>query len=72
MALLKILSNQSVLLEVFINPAIVLSMFILEITKKGALDSQPQVIKFIRCLPMVSGSVRVHQLFPPLKLVTMI
>ena len=72
MALLKILSNQSVLLGVFINPAIVLSMFILEITKKGALESQPQVIKFIRCLPMVSGSVRVHRLLPPLKLVTMI
>jgi len=23
------------------------------ITKKGALDSQPQVIKFTSCLPMV-------------------
>ena len=28
--------------------------------KKGALDSQPQVIKFISCLPMVGGSLRVH------------
>ena len=26
----------------------------------GALDSQPQVIKFISCLPMVGGSLRVH------------
>ena len=27
--------------------------------KKGALDSQPQVIKFTSCLPMVGGSLRV-------------
>jgi hypothetical protein len=27
--------------------------------KKGALDSQPQVIKFASCLPMVDGSIRV-------------
>ena len=26
--------------------------------KKGALDSQPQVIKFASCLPMVGGSLR--------------
>jgi len=39
------------------------------IIKKGALDSQPQVIKFISCLPMVGGSLRV---LPPLKLVAMI
>ena len=26
--------------------------------KKGALDSQPQVIKFTSCLPMVGGSLR--------------
>jgi len=26
------------------------------ITKKGALNSQPQVIKFTSCLPMVGGS----------------
>jgi hypothetical protein len=32
--------------------------------KKGALDSQPQVIKFTSCLPMVGGSLR---LLPPLK-----
>ena len=37
--------------------------------KKGALDSQPQVIKFISCLPMVGGSGRLP---PPLKLVVMI
>ena len=37
--------------------------------KKGALDSQPQVIKFTSCLPMVDGSLR---LLPPLKLVAMI
>jgi len=30
----------------------------------GALDSQPQVIKFTSCLPMVGGSLR---LLPPLK-----
>ena len=40
--------------------------------KKGALDSQPQVIKFISCLPMVGGSLRVLRLLPPLKLVAMI
>ena len=40
--------------------------------KKGALDSQPQVIKFTSCLPMVGGSLRVLQLLPPLKLVAMI
>jgi hypothetical protein len=30
--------------------------------KKGALDSQPQVIKFTSCLPMVGGSLRVLRL----------
>jgi hypothetical protein len=40
--------------------------------KKGALDSQPQVIKFTSCLPMVGGSLRVFRLLPPLKLVAMI
>jgi len=37
--------------------------------KKGALYSQPQVIKFTSCLPMVGGSLRVLLLLPPLKLV---
>jgi hypothetical protein len=36
------------------------------VTKKGALDSQPQVIKFTSCLPMVGGSLRVLRLLPPL------
>jgi len=40
--------------------------------KKGALDSQPQVIQFTSCLPMVSGFLRVLRLLPPLKLVAMI
>jgi len=40
--------------------------------KKGALDSQQQVIKFTSYLPMVGGSLRVLQLLPPLKLVAMI
>jgi hypothetical protein len=40
--------------------------------KKGALDSQPQVIKFTSCLPMVGGSLRVLRLPLPLKLVAMI
>jgi hypothetical protein len=40
--------------------------------KKGALDSQPHVIEFTSCLPMVGGSPRVPWLLPPLKLVTMI
>ena len=40
--------------------------------KKGALDSQPQVIKLTSSLPMVGGSLRVLQPLPPLKLVTMI
>jgi hypothetical protein len=40
--------------------------------KKGALDSQPQVIKLTSCLPMVGGSLRVLRLPPPLKPVAMI
>jgi hypothetical protein len=40
--------------------------------KKGALDSQPHVIKFTSCLPMVGGSLRVLRLPPPLILVAMI
>jgi len=43
-----------------------------KLQKKSALDSQPQVIKFTSCLPMVDGSLRVLQLPPPLKLVVMI
>jgi hypothetical protein len=31
--------------------------------KKGALDSQLQVIKFTSCLPMVSGSLRVDHFY---------
>ena len=37
--------------------------------KKGALDSQPQVIQFTSCLSMVVGSLR---FLPPLILVAMI
>jgi hypothetical protein len=40
--------------------------------KKGALDSQSQVIKFTSCLPIVGGSLRVLRLLPSLKLVAMI
>ena len=40
--------------------------------KKGALDLQPQVIKFTSCLPRVGGSLWVFWLPPPLKLVDMI
>jgi hypothetical protein len=40
--------------------------------KKGALDSQPKVIKFTSFLPRVGGSLRVLLLPPPLKLVSMI
>ena len=40
--------------------------------QKGALDSQPQVIKFTSCLAMVGGSLRVLRLLPPLKLVAII
>ena len=36
--------------------------------KKGALDSEPQVIKFTSCLPMVGGFPRVLRLPPQLKL----
>jgi hypothetical protein len=36
--------------------------------KNGALDLQPQVIKFTSCLPMVGGSLQVLRLLPPLKL----
>ena len=42
------------------------------ITKKGALDSQPQVIKFTSYLPMVGGSLRILRLLPSLKLAAMI
>jgi hypothetical protein len=35
-------------------------------------DSQPQVIKFTSCLPMVGGSLWVLRFLPPLKLVAMI
>ena len=38
----------------------------------GALHSQPQMIKFASCFPMVGGSLRVLRLPPPLKLVAMI
>jgi hypothetical protein len=38
---------------------------------KGALNSQPQVITFTSCLPMVGGSLRVLRLLPPLKIVAM-
>jgi hypothetical protein len=44
----------------------------LYITKKGAPDSQPQVMKFTSCLPMVGGSLWVLRLPPPLKLVAMV
>jgi hypothetical protein len=40
--------------------------------KKGAFDSQPQVIKFTSCLPRIRGSPRVLRLPPPLILVAMI
>ena len=40
--------------------------------KKGVLDSQPHVIKFTSCFPMVGGSLRVFRLPPPLKLVATI
>ena len=40
--------------------------------KKGALDSQSQVIKFTSYLPMVGGSLWVLRLLPSLKLVAMV
>ena len=40
--------------------------------KKGALDSQPEVIKFTSYLPMVGGSLRILRLLPSLKLASMI
>jgi hypothetical protein len=40
--------------------------------QKGALESQPQVIKITSCLPMVGGSLRVLRFLPPLKLDDMI
>ena len=39
--------------------------------QKGALDSQPQMIKFTSCLPKAGGSLRVLRLLPPLQLVAM-
>jgi len=47
-------------------------LFIILIIYLFILDSQPQVIKLKSCLPMVSGSLRVLRLLPPLKLVAMI
>jgi hypothetical protein len=38
--------------------------------QKGELDSQPKVVKFTSCLPMVGDSLRVLLLLPPLKLVS--
>ena len=35
--------------------------------KKGALNSQPRVIKFTSCLLMVCGSLRALRLLPPQK-----
>ena len=43
-----------------------------KLQKKDALYSQPQVIKFTSCLPMVGGSLWILRLLPPLKLVAMI
>jgi len=43
-----------------------------KLQKKDALNYQPQVIKFISCLPMVGGSLRVLRLLPTLKLVATI
>jgi hypothetical protein len=48
------------------------STIVLLYYEKGALDSQPQVITFTSCLPMVGGSLRVLRLIPSLKLVAMI
>jgi len=36
------------------------------------ISSQPQVIKFTSCLPIVGGSLQVLHLLPTLKLVAMI
>ena len=40
--------------------------------KNILIDSQPQVIKYTSCLPMVGGSLQVLRLLLPLKLVAMI
>ena len=40
--------------------------------QKGALDTQPQVIQFTSCLPLVGGLLCVLRLLPPLKLVVII
>jgi hypothetical protein len=48
------------------------SRLALQITKKGAFESQPQVIKVYQLLAHVSGSLQVLRLPPPLKLVAMI
>jgi hypothetical protein len=45
------------------------SRLALQITKKGAFESQPQVIKVYQLLAHVGGSLRLP---PPLKLVAMI
>ena len=43
----------------------------LYITKKGALNTHPQVIQFTSCLPMVGGSLRCRKfLATPWKLAT--
>jgi hypothetical protein len=58
--------------KILMIPNIIIICPAFHITKKGALDSQPQVIKLISCLPMVGGSLHVLRLLPPLKLVAMI
>ena len=47
------------------------SRLALLIRKKDTLDSQPEVIQFTSCFPMI-GSLRVLRLLPPIKVVGMI
>jgi hypothetical protein len=47
-------------------------VWLYKLQKKGALDSQLQMIKFTSCFPMVGGSLRVLRLLPSLKLIAMI
>ena len=66
-----LLPKTSTTLRSPVNFSVFIQIYIINLrTKKGALDSHPQVIKFTGCLP--SGSLRVLWLLPPPKLVDMI
>jgi hypothetical protein len=59
--------NQKKNLQIVNKIEILFRVEVITQNTEGALDSQPQVIKFTSCLPRVGGSLRVLRLPPPLK-----